>query len=238
MENWDFILNLIQTYGYWVIFLGILIECTGFPFPGETVLLIGSIAAAQGHLNIFAVIGLAAVAAIVGDNFGYWIGRKLGRDFLFAKLQKWKIMKAHEIKKAEITFLKYGSSTIFIGRFTPLLRIYAALLAGVFEVPYALFLGLNIAGGLAWASLMGSLGYTLGKNLELLKSVVINIQLAGIIIVCGLVLWVFNKKYLRKYLRRKRLLTSQQFHRSSPLQEAEWEVRQIAESVRLEMSLL
>jgi membrane protein DedA with SNARE-associated domain len=237
MENWDFILSLIQTYGYWVVFLGILVECTGFPFPGETVLLIGSIAAAQGHMNIVVVIFLAATAAILGDNFGYWIGRKLGRDFLFGKLQKWKIMKAHEIKKAEKTFLKYGSATIFIGRFTPLLRIYAALLAGIFEIPYKIFFTLNVIGGIAWATLMGSLGYTLGRNVGHLTQAVNNIQILGVILVIAPFAWWLIKKYFRRWRRGYRWLQVKP-HKGFALRSMPAEVREIVEEIRSEVVYL
>jgi len=235
MDNWQLVFQLIHTYGYWVIALGILLECTGFPFPGETVLLIGSIAAAQGHMNIVAVIALAAAAAILGDNFGYWIGRKLGRDFLFAKLQKWKIMKAHEIRKAEKTFLKYGSATVFIGRFTPLLRIYAALLAGIFEIPYRIFFTLNVAGGIAWATIMGSLGYTLGRNMTHLASAVNNIQLIGVLMVVAPFLWWLIKKYVRRLWRGQRLLSAK---RHGPVLSLEGEIGGIVEEVRSRVVIL
>lgn len=237
MENWDFILGLIQTYGYWVVFLGILIECTGVPFPGETVLLIGSIAAAQGHMNIFVVISLAALAAILGDNFGYWIGRKLGRNFLFAKLQKWRIMKAYEIKRAEKSFLKYGSATIFIGRFTPLLRIYAALLAGIFEIPYKIFLTLNIIGGIAWATLMGTLGFTLGRNVAYLTQAVNNIQLVGVILILAPFIWWLVKKYWSRWRRGYKWLTMKP-HRGVALRSLQIEVRDIVEETRSEVVYL
>jgi len=197
MENLQFVIPLIKTYGYPVIAIGILLECMGVPFPGETVLILGAVSAAQGHMSIAAVILLAAAAAIMGDNFGYWIGRKLGRNFIFTRLEKMRLLKPHHIKRAENAFLRYGSATIFIGRFTAILRTYSALLAGIFEVPYPVFLGFNVAGGIAWATVMGLLGFTLGKNLSLLNSIIVNIQLVVLVSLAFFILWVVGRKAYR-----------------------------------------
>ncbi len=203
MENLQFVIPLIKTYGYWVIGIGILLECMGVPFPGETVLIIGAISAAQGHMNIIAVILIAAVSAILGDNIGYWIGKKLGRSFVFAKLEKLHLLKPHHIKKAENAFLKYGSATIFIGRFTAILRTYSAFLAGVFEVPYPVFFSLNVAGGIAWSILFGWLGFTMGRHLSALNNTIVSIQAFVLLILAVLVLWVAGKVIYKRIVRKR-----------------------------------
>lgn len=132
MENLQFLFPFVKTYGYWIIGLGILLECMGIPFPGETLLIVGGILAAQGGMNIVAVILVAAAASILGDNIGYWIGKKFGKSFLYPELEKYRFIKPQHVKKVEAVFLKYGSATIIIGRFTAILRTYTALLAGGF----------------------------------------------------------------------------------------------------------
>ena len=202
MENLQFLVPLIKTYGYWVIGIGILLECMGVPFPGETVLIVGGISAAQGHMNIAAVIAVASLAAIFGDNIGYWVGKKLGRSLIFAQLEKMHLLKPHHLKKAENAFLKYGSATIIIGRFTAILRTYSALLAGVFEVPYRIFFGLNVIGGVAWSLVIGLLAYTLGRNLSLLVSIISNTQLAVLSALVVFAVVVLGRFLYRRYFRR------------------------------------
>jgi membrane protein DedA with SNARE-associated domain len=88
MELLEFVVELIEKYGYIIVFFAIMLESAGVPMPGETALLVAAAAAGTGHLNIVIVIICAASGAIIGDAGGYWIGRILGRPFL-EKHGKW-----------------------------------------------------------------------------------------------------------------------------------------------------
>src|SRR6185369_4118465 len=106
----------------------------------------------------------------------------------------------HHIEKAENFFKKHGNKTVFIGRFTALLRTYAAVLAGVFEMHYPTFFFYNFTGGVAWAVLMGYVGYIIGNNLPLLLRIIKDMNLA---ILGGLVL-IIVFFIVRKIVRNRK----------------------------------
>lgn len=144
------------------MFLLIGIESAGIPLPGETALVTCGALASQSKLSIVAVIVVASSAAIVGDNGGYWIGRKGGRKLL----ERWSFVNKHAQKvlpRAERLFAKHGGKTVFFGRFVAVLRITAAWMAGISHMPWWRFLLFNAAGGILWANLVGLVAYYSGK---------------------------------------------------------------------------
>lgn len=160
--------DLIGTYGYLIVFLLVGIESLGIPLPGETALITASAFAALGKLNIFIVVASAAAGAILGDNAGYWIGKKGGIALVhkygrYVRLDENKIARMHQF------FEKHGAKTVFLGRFISLLRCWAAVLAGVAFMPYGTFMLWNALGGVGWSMIFGSLGYMFGKNLPRLE---------------------------------------------------------------------
>ncbi|PSH03373.1 MAG: hypothetical protein CXZ00_12485 [Acidobacteria bacterium] len=162
------ITELIASYGYVILFLLVGLESLGIPLPGETALIIAAAYAAAGHLSISTVIATAALAAILGDNGGYWVGRRGGLALIrrygrFVRLDEAKIDRVHGF------FHKHGAKTVFVGRFIALLRTWAAVLAGVGEMKYSTFTLFNITGGITWAVFFGTLGYTFGRNLPKLE---------------------------------------------------------------------
>jgi membrane protein DedA with SNARE-associated domain len=160
---------LMATYGYALIIVVILLESAGLPLPGEAVLVVAGAYAASGRLSIVGVILAAALGAICGDAAGYWLGRRGGPSVL-------RLFARHggqaRLESSRVFFAKHGPGAVFLARFVPLLRIFGAMLAGVSAMDYRLFSLYNAAGGLAWATLMGSLGFFFGCNLKLLDSVV------------------------------------------------------------------
>ena len=160
--------DLIGTYGYLIVFLLVGIESLGIPLPGETALITAAAFAALGRLNIAVVIASSAAGAIIGDNAGYWIGKKGGIAIVhkfgrYVRLDESKIARMHEF------FEKHGAKTVFLGRFISLLRCWAAVLAGVANMPYGTFMLWNALGGVGWSVIFGSLGYIFGKNLPRLE---------------------------------------------------------------------
>jgi undecaprenyl-diphosphatase len=134
------------------------------PLPGETALLTASAYAAAGHLSIVGVIAAAAVGAILGDAGAYWIGRTGG----LALVRRYgRVLRVDDARlaRAQGFFRKHGGKTVFLGRFVSLLRMLAALLAGVTRMPYARFTLFNVSGGICWATLFGLLGYAFGRRL-------------------------------------------------------------------------
>jgi membrane protein DedA with SNARE-associated domain len=154
--------NALDNFGYAAVALFIMIESSGIPFPGETMLLLASFYAAVSHqLQIPLVIACAAFGAIIGDNIGYAIGRSGGRAFV-VRYGKYVFIKPEHLALAEAYFAKHGNKTVFFGRFIALLRAWAAFLAGVNHMQWRTFLFYNAAGGILWATIYGTLGYIAG----------------------------------------------------------------------------
>ncbi len=154
--------SLVHHYGLIALFLIVMFESGGVPLPGETALVTAGVFASRGELNIVEVIAVAAAAAIIGDNIGYWLGRTGGRKLLERSkfLSRWM---ERVLPWAESFFHRHGAKTIFIARFFSILRVTAAWMAGVSRMPWLKFLAWNAAGGICWAALVGLVAYYLGQ---------------------------------------------------------------------------
>lgn len=161
--------KLIAAFGYLLLF-GIIFAETGlligFFLPGDSLLFIAGFVAALGKLNIFVLIPLLCVAAIVGDSVGYFIGRKVG-PALFSKPDS-KLFKRKHLDNAHAFYEKHGPKTIVLARFVPIVRTFAPTVAGAAGMEYKQFLTYNIAGGVFWIVSMTLLGYFLG-NIPVVK---------------------------------------------------------------------
>lgn len=163
------VLGLLQGAGYPGIFTIIGLESAGLPLPGETTLLAASYLAATGSLSLPLVIASAALGAIAGDSLGYLIGRKGGRRF-FERYGRYVGITEKKLEKADHHFARHGAKTVFFGRFIAVLRILAGPMAGASKMPYRRFLAANAAGGIIWATLMGTLGFFFGKPVAAILS--------------------------------------------------------------------
>jgi membrane protein DedA with SNARE-associated domain len=153
--------GLVHHYGLAALFLIVMLESGGVPLPGETALIAAGVFASRGDLDIAAVVIVAAAAAIVGDNLGYWIGRTGGRTVLerWRPLTRWS---QRVLPWAESFFRRHGAKTIFLARFFSVLRVTAAWMAGVSRMRWWRFLLWNAAGGICWAALVGLVAYYVG----------------------------------------------------------------------------
>src|SRR5262245_56577870 len=164
----QFLQQLLTTYGYLAVALGVMVESMGVPIPGETMLLLAAAYAGAGGLDVRGVSVAAALGAIVGDSIGYEIGRLGGRALLERYGHLLHINQRH-LARAEAFFVRYGDKTVFFGRFTAFLRTFSAFLAGVNRMPYRRFLLYNAAGGILWAITFGLLGAAFGSQLPLIE---------------------------------------------------------------------
>jgi membrane protein DedA with SNARE-associated domain len=178
-----YIAHLVHDYGLIVVAVVIGFESVGLPFPGETVLILAGIFAGTKHdLNIVSVIVTAAVAAIVGQTIGYVVGREFGYRLLLRYGPYVKLTEGR-IKLGEYLFLRYGTKIIFIGRFVPVLRSVAGILAGANRMPWPQFILANIAGAFAWAGIFGFAAYMLGHQVEHLAGpLVVVVGIAALIV--------------------------------------------------------
>ncbi|HEX6964282.1 MAG TPA: DedA family protein [Gemmatimonadaceae bacterium] len=164
----QFITHLIQSYGYVIVFLLVGIESLGIPLPGETALLVAAAFAALGHLDIYVVIAFAAAGAIIGDNTGYWIGRKGGMA-LIRRYGRKVHLTPRKVERVWHFFDRYGPKAVFFGRFIAVLRTWVAVFAGTAHMAYGRFMLFNALGGVVWSIVVGVLGYMFGSQLSTLK---------------------------------------------------------------------
>ncbi|MDR3034997.1 MAG: DedA family protein, partial [Kitasatospora sp.] len=145
--------GLIDSYGYLAVLVLVGAESLGIPVPGETALITAAIYAGHTHrLNPWLIVRIAAAAAIIGDNIGYWIGDKGG--YRLARRYGPKVrLDERKLKTARYLFDLHGVKVVFFGRFVSVLRTYAAFLAGTSKMRWRRFLPANAAGGILWAAI-------------------------------------------------------------------------------------
>jgi membrane protein DedA with SNARE-associated domain len=185
--------NLLLDHGLVLLFVLVAIESAGIPLPGETALIAAAVLAHDHFGGIVWVIVVAATAAIIGDNIGYWLGRLGGRKLL----ERWEFTRRYVqrvLPPAERFFERHGGKTVFLGRFVAFLRVTSAWLAGISRMHWWQFAAWNAAGGIIWATGTGLLAYWAGKAVADavqkygLYAVVVLVVL-GVIALVGLRFW-------------------------------------------------
>jgi len=175
----DFVIHLdvhlgemISTYGavtYAILFLIVFVE-TGLVFvpflPGDSLLFVAGAFAAQGSLNVFSLLILLAIAAVLGDTCNYWIGHFFGEKI--TSNPRMPVKKKH-IEATQRFFEKHGGKTVLLARFVPVIRTFAPFVAGAGRMNYARFLFYNITGGVLWVVIGTVAGYFFG-SIPIIKS--------------------------------------------------------------------
>ena len=136
----------------------------GFFLPGDSLLVVAGLFAANGQLNVAVLLSSLFVAAVVGDAVGYYTGARMGPR-LFKREKSWLFRPSH-LQKAHDFYEKYGGKTIIIARFVPIVRTFAPIVAGAAQMPYRQFIVFNVVGGLLWVFSMVLAGYYLGTLLR------------------------------------------------------------------------
>jgi len=180
---------LADAIGYPAAGLGILIESAGVPFPGETTLLAVAAYAAAGNLDIRVVIAFGAVGAMMGANLGYGVGHFGGRPLLERLSRLFRFSTSH-MSRSEQFFARHGGVTVLIGRFVIGLRSWASLMAGMSRMPIWAFELYSAIGGIAWAIVIGTVGFYLGSNWGLVERLISYLGLGGLAVVAALIVTV------------------------------------------------
>ena len=154
--------DLLNTWGYGVVFAAMVLESAGLPLPGETVTLLGGYAAGSGHLNLAGVIAAASSGAMVGDSIGYWVGRRAGWPLLL-RVGRLLRQSPGQMETLRIQFLNHAGKSVLLGRFVAVLRVVAGPMAGAVGMPYGRFLLCNCTGAVLWATTMVSLAWLGGR---------------------------------------------------------------------------
>ena len=192
---------IIKSVGYIGLFAIIFAESglfIGFFLPGDSLLFTAGFLASQGFLNIWILSLLTFLAAVLGDNFGYAFGRRVG-PAIFRREDSWLFHKDH-LERAKVFYEKHGAKTLVLARFLPIVRTFAPILAGVGKMHYPAFFFYNILGGFLWAIGMTWLGYFLGATIPGVDKYLIPIILAIIVLSAmpTLVHVIKNREYFIK----------------------------------------
>jgi membrane protein DedA with SNARE-associated domain len=213
-ENFQALAEWLSLYGYPVLFLLVFAECAGLPVPGETAVLAASVLASRpgAPLALGGVIAVAIAAAVLGDNLGFWVGRRWARPRL-EQGKRFLVLTPKTLQAVEGYFEHYGTLTIFFARFVAGLRVVAALAAGTSRMEWPRFLLANALGAVAWAVTMSLLGYFFGQSWQVLHRWLGRGAL--LILACAVVL--VGVPYLWRHFRLPapswdRLLRSQVWH--------------------------
>ncbi len=202
MEILQTIVALFFQYGYFVVLAGVMLENAGIPLPGETVLLAAGFFASEGHFSLLAVMALGAVGAMLGDNIGYFVGKRAGRPLL-DRYGRYLFVSPPRIASLEAFFAHHGPNAVLIGRFVSGFRVFIALFAGVSRMRWRVFLVYNAAGAVLWASAITSLGYFFGQSWALLDRWMGRVAMIAIgTVAVGLLLFVSFHRWKASHLQR------------------------------------
>jgi membrane protein DedA with SNARE-associated domain len=159
--SFELLVSLFIQYGYWIVFVGILLDNAGLPLPGELLLLSFGALARTGHVDLGLGILVAAAAAMSGDSVGYWLGR-LGGERLIHTYCRVTLGSGKCVQKAVAFYYSHGKMAVVFGRFVMGVRAFLFPLAGSVRMPYSRFLLFDSVGALVWAGLFILAGYSVG----------------------------------------------------------------------------
>jgi len=193
----------LEHYGYWVFLLGIFLESFGFPAPGETLLVVGGILAAQGHFNLSLLMFLGFISAVLGDNVGYAIGFFGGRK-LCIKHGGYFFLNEVRLRKLEIFFEKYGSEIVIVARFIGGLRQFNGIIAGIGKMRWRKFLFYNIIGAALWVISWLEMAYLVGNQAKDLAHAFKRIEIFFFIGLFFFLVLFLSYKFIRENLHSKK----------------------------------
>ena len=193
--------SIIQYGGLWLLLFVVFAETgllIGFFLPGDSLIFIsGLLCATKPHLlntSFGVLMMLLIIAAIIGNVFGYWFGKKTGEK-LFNRKDSFLFRKKH-LTATKAFYDKHGGKTLILGRFLPIIRTFAPILAGVIKIDFKLFMMHNIIGAISWIGSIGSIAYFLGKKFPTIENYIGYIVLSLIFIttIPVLITYLKNRK--------------------------------------------
>lgn len=188
----------VHEYGAAAVMVILTFESLGLPIPGESVLVFASVLAGRGELSLLPLMLAAWAGAVLGDNIGYLIGRRLGRAIILRYGAKIGIT-ADRLSRVEAVFARYGPVTVAFARFVNILRQLNGVVAGMLKMEWRRFLFFNALGGALWVSAWTLTGFYLGEHGSDIKAVAHDLERGGAILGLGVLLaaLVFGFRRLR-----------------------------------------
>ena len=195
----EYLQHLVAQMGYPGVFLLVVLESTLVPVPSELVFPFAGYMASKGVFNVYVLLVINSVGAMVGSGIGYAIGAKGGKPLLL-RYGKYLLIRKHDIDKTEKWFANHGKATIFFARLVPVIRHMISLPAGVARMPLRSFFLQTFLGSTLWGSFLILLGYYLGNNWESVANKLKRFDLViGVLVVVAVIAIA-----VRWYVRRRR----------------------------------
>lgn len=188
------LIHIVRAIGYPGLTLVIFAESGvffGFFLPGSSMLFSAGLLAASGVFNVWILIPLVTIAAIFGDNAGYWFGSSMGTSLFFKRDSRF--FKHAYLEQAKIFYEKHGVIAVVLARFVPIVRTFAPIVAGVAAMRYRTFLFYNFIGALLWACGVTFAGYFLGARVPFISTYITPIAIVIIALSVVPLLWEMYK---------------------------------------------
>jgi membrane protein DedA with SNARE-associated domain len=173
MQNW--IIELVDTAGYWGVGLLMLLETVFPPVPSELIMTIAGLSAARGNMSLGGAIVAGTAGAMLGNWLWYWVAVKFGRARLQAFIERhsrWLTLEWAEVQRGEQLFEKHGAVIVLIARMIPTLRSLVSIPAGLFGMSLPRFLMFSTLGSAGWTAALAGAGFYLGSAFEDVERIV------------------------------------------------------------------
>jgi membrane protein DedA with SNARE-associated domain len=188
-----FMTEVIGDYGYYAVFVLMVLESACIPIPSEVTMVFGGFLVSRGRLDFFWVGMLGTLANVLGSWLAYWVGVVGGRP-LIERWGKYIFLRKHELDRAEVWFEKHGEAAVFVSRLLPVVRTFISLPAGVAKMPFAKFTVYTFLGCLPWTFALTWAGWLLGDNWETFIKYGEPVSIAiGVILLAILVWWLVKR---------------------------------------------
>lgn len=203
----QFILHIIEQFGYFGVFFLILIENVFPPIPSEVILLFSGFFSSYTSLSVFYMILASILGSFLGAIILYYIGKIFNKERLKkivnGRLGKILFLKENDIDKADEWFDNKGNKSVFFCRFVPIVRSLISIPAGMSEMPMGKFIIYTICGSMIWNTVLICLGYRLGSNWEYVLTILDKYQMLVIVILVIIFGYVIIKFYRKKRKSKK-----------------------------------
>lgn len=190
------VLPFLQYVGYPGLFLVVFAESgtvIGFWLPGASLLFTAGLLAAKGVFNPWILIPTVTIAAILGDNAGYWFGNRIGIKLFTRPNSRW--FHQDHLRQTQHFYEKHGPKAIVLARFIPIVRSFAPIVAGIASMEYRKFMVYNLAGAFVWATGVTFAGFYLGEKIPGIQKYITVIVIGIIILTLIPVFWEAYKQY-------------------------------------------
>ena len=192
------IVEWVNQFGYWGIFIMMFLESTFFPFPSEVAMIPAGYLAAKGDMNLIAAIAVGTLGSLMGALFNYYLAKKYGRKGVL-RFGKYFFFTEEKLQKMEAFFVNHGSFSTFVSRLIPGVRQLVSLPAGLSKMPLDKFALHTTLGAGIWVTVLVLLGYILGENEALIKEYLHQIVVGTLVIIAiATAIYVFLHKRIKK----------------------------------------